>query len=89
MFLLVRPSLEMSLLSPEGCTAATETEYCVSGCSLDRTTLVFFAPTCSCNESVESGSQLLTLQVSYHASGDGRMETPESIAAVSSRGLEG
>lgn len=48
-FLLVRPSLEMSLLSPEGWTAATDTKYCVSGCSLDRSVLVFFAPTCSCH----------------------------------------
>lgn len=47
--LLVCPSLEMSLLTTVGYTAATETEYWVSGCSWGRTTLVFRPPTCVCH----------------------------------------
>lgn len=48
--LLVRPSPEMSLLTPEGYTAATVTEYWVSGSSFCRMMLVFFPPTCVCSQ---------------------------------------
>lgn len=48
--LLVLPSSEISLLMPVGYTAATLTEYGVSGSSFCRMTLVFFPPTCVCSQ---------------------------------------
>lgn len=86
MFLLVRPSLEMSMLDPEGYTAATETAYCVSGCSLDSTALVFLAPICSCHR--VTGSQVLLTKVGSWSRGSEVRRSPSRRISGPSGGMK-